>query len=167
MKDILFTIIVSILFTCFYAQTTNTHLEKKIKRENFKAVERIIKKEIRKNKKGKLVENGSGSTYISHNQTIEDLVLWLKKHKGVEDVFSDKCQNKIDIYPGWSVIGVKYKNKKNDVCYHIQLGKLGNLNIGKKIHFHLFKSRNVLKYIKSYEQEDFIEQEKINCIKEY
>lgn len=147
----------------FFAQESNKRLVKKIKNEQFKAVERIVKKEVRKHKKGHLVNNGSGSTYISHAQTIEKLVFWLKMTEGVEDVFSDMCESKIEIYPGWAVIGVKFTNHKKEICYHIQEGKLGNITIGKNIRFHLLPTRNVLKYIKSYENEGFIEKQKFNC----
>lgn len=163
MKKILSFLLIFIFVQVSFTQEVNKRLEKKIEKEKYHAVERMIKKVVRRNKKGQKINNGS-TTYTSHSQTIENIVIWLNKHEGVEGAFSDKCSIKISIYPGWSVIGVKYKKHTKEICYYIQEGKLGNIKIGKKIRFHIFPSRNVLKYIKSYETEGFIAKEKANCL---
>lgn len=131
----------------------------------YRTIERKFKREVKKRKKGVAYDNGPGSgMQISHNSDLDSLTQWFKNMDCVEDASWDKCQEKISIYPGWSIIGVKFKTKNGieEKCFHIQEGTMGNI-VFFKWKFHLFKYKNILVYKKMYNCDGFIEIQKKNC----
>lgn len=142
---------------------------KAVDNSNFRKVERIVKKTIKKNRTGQIYFNGEGSGYqINLAPCYDSITNWLKKQVCVEDSFWDKCQIKEAIYPGHSSIGVKFRSKKGIVekCYLVQEGTTGQVNLlGWRPK--LLKSKKILVYVKMYDCENFIEQQKLNCGKLY
>lgn len=129
-------------------------------------VKRIVKREIRKHRFGEQYDNGPGSgMQTSFNSTHENLILKLKALPNVEDATWDKCANKIDIYPGWSVIGVKFKGDSLESCFHIQHGSLGTIWL---FGFRppIFKPKFKLIYKKMYHEVGFVKKQHQICEEE-
>ncbi len=141
-----------------------------IAKNHFRKVERIIKHEIKKHKQGVEFDNGPGSgMQITHAPTFDSLVIWLKKHPNVEDAAWDRCAEKIAIYPGWAVLGARFKTKNGvrEMCFHVQQGTMTRLKVrnGKAQNFPAL-DKNILVYRKMYACEGFIEQQKQNCARQ-
>lgn len=164
MKKIALLLIVVCSF-CYASAQINQRFCSAVEKGNFKKAERIFKREIKKRKNGTAYDNGPGSgMQITHQYNLDTLTMWLKNQPCVEDAFWDKCQNKIMIYPGWSIIGVKFKTNGGvtEKCFSIQEGTTGTIKIfGWKPH--LFKAKNKLVYRKMSDCEGFIEQQQANC----
>lgn len=161
--------IITLMIMFFACQQTFSQNEqafcKAVKKKNFNKVERIIYKLVKKNKKGVTYFNGQGSGYqINLAPSLDSITNWIKKQPCVEDAFWDKCQMKIQIYPGNSAIGVKFKtgNEIIEKCFMIQEGKTGQVKFF-KWRLKLFKAKNVLVYKKMYDCKGFIETQKSNC----
>jgi len=143
----------------------NNHFCKAVEKGNFNKVERLIKKESRKVKKGISFYNGPGSgMLVSHVTGLDSLTSWLAEKPCVEDAFWDKCQVKISIYPGWSVIGAKFivNGKIQEKCFHFQEGTTGTINIfGWRPH--VLRTRNLLIYKRMYDCPGFIIRQREVC----
>jgi hypothetical protein len=140
-------------------------LDKAIEKGNFYKVERIIKTEIRKHKKGEQYDNGPGSgMQTSFNSSYDSIIHWLLSHKNVSAATWDKCAVKISIYPGWSDIGAVFQTKEGEVekCFHIQVGTTGQVNLF-GWHPKLRKSKKELRYIKMNDCKGFVAQQEVNC----
>ncbi|MCE3296694.1 MAG: hypothetical protein K0R65_2408 [Crocinitomicaceae bacterium] len=139
------------IFPAALSQEMSPKLNKAIAKDNFRKVERIIKCQIKKNKKGVIPGNGEE---ITHAETFDWLVSWLKKHPNVEDAAWDKCAVKIMIYPGTSILGALFKteNGTREMCFHVQVGKLGKGN-----------DKHVLVYKDMEKCGGFVKQQKENC----
>ena len=163
-KKIILSLLLGYSFQMAWAQSP-TKCSKAIEKENFKKVERLLQQQVRHHKNGQRYYNGAGSGYQTNfTPALDSITNWFKNQSGVVDTYWDKCQQKEAIYPGWSVIGVKFKTKKGIVekCYSIQQGTTGNVNLlGWKPK--LFKTKNKLVYKKSYDCKGFIELQKLNC----
>ncbi len=163
-KKIIFTLLLGYSFQMAWAQS-HSKCCKAIENENFKKVERLLQQQVRHHKNGQRYYNGEGSGYQTNfTPALDSITNWFKNQNCVVDAYWNKCQNKIAIYPGWSVIGVKFKTKKGIVekCYSIQQGTTGKINLlGWRPK--LFKTKNKLVYKKSYDCEGFIELQKLNC----
>ncbi len=160
-----------ILLTIFFFIYQNSFSQnekafcKAVAEMRFNKVERMIKKIIKKNRKGQIYFNGEGSGYqINLAPSLDSITNWLKRQSCVEDAYWDKCQMKILIYPGSSSIGVKFKTKKGIVekCFWIKEGTTGQLNIfgwRPKV----AKAKQQLVYKKMYDCKGFVETQKKNC----
>ena len=136
---------------------------KAVDHSNFKNAEKIFKKVVKKNKTAPLYINGEGYQN-NYSPCYDSIIAWLKKQACVADVFMDKCEKKVAIYPGHSTIGVAFRTPKGIIekCFLIQEGTIGQINLlgwRPKI----FKSKNILVYNKMYNSENFIEQQKRKC----
>jgi len=154
-----------LVFPVFYGFSQPGHLEKAIEKGNFHKVERIVKAEIRKHKKGELFYNGPGSgMQTSFNSSIDSIVNWLVSHKHISAAAWDKCVNKIAIYPGRLIIGAVFQTKQGEVekCFHIREGTTGQVNLF-GWHPKLLKSKNELRYIKMTDCKGFVAQQEVNC----
>ena len=162
MKSTLFLILV-ICMNVSYGQD-NFSFCKAVQKENFRKVERILKRMIKEIPESRDYTD----TLIFEprmDENIESLTQWFKGFPCVEDAFQDKCQNKILIYPGWSVIGVKFRTGLGIVekCFSIQLGTTGTTN--------LFgwrpktgRMKNKLVYKRMFDCPGFIMEQKKNCL---
>ncbi len=138
---------------------------KAVKCNNFKKVDRLVKRQI----KSIPISEEKGikdSSYVSMDKNIELLTQWFKNMECIQDAFDDRCQNKIMIYPGWSIIGVMFKigNESIERCFSIQKGTTGTINIfgwRPKIS----RSKNKLVFKVSYECPGFIIDQKRICVK--
>ena len=165
MKAALFIGLLIFMSVKIFSQT-NSSFCKAVENSRFKKVERIFKREFNKRRNGNEYYHGPGSgMQINHQYTIDTLTMWLKNKSCIEDAFWDKCQIKISIYPGWTIIGAIFKTKKGLVekCFYIQEGTTGSIKIF-NWQFPFFKMKNKLIYKKMYDQTGFIEQQKKNCI---
>ena len=168
-KLIIFTGIL-LMFNCAPAQENNVSKKscsvcRAVQKGHFGKLERYIKSQVRHYKEGIEYDNGPGSgMQISHAENLDSICEKLKRFDCVEDAAWDKCANKISIYPGWVVIGVKLNTGNGIVekCFHIQVGTTGNVQFF-KCRFHLFKERNILKYKKMYDCNGFIEEQRKLC----
>ena len=109
--------------------------------------------------------NGPGSgMQISHVEGLDSLTEWLSEMPCVEDAFWDKCQHKPAIYPGWSIIGVKFRSKGQvlEKCFHFQEGTTGTINIfGWRPH--VLRMRNLLIYKRMFDCPGFIIRQREVC----
>ncbi len=164
MKYFLTILFAVLFFLSAYAQN-ELKFCKAVEKENFRKVERLFKREIKKRKSGLQNDNGKGSgIQVNHQYTFDTLTLWLKKMPCIEDAFWDKCEIKIAIYPGWTVIGAKFKTTSGikEKCFTIQIGTTGTVNIfGWKPK--LCKAKNSLVYKKMADCSGFIAKQKQNC----
>ena len=145
---------------------TDSSFSRAVYRGQFKKVERIIKRIVRKNRDAYIIQNRETEKTIqfSFYSNYERIVNWLKKQECVADAFWDKCQAKEAIYPGHSTIGVRFKTKKGliEKCFLIQEGTTGQVNIlGWRPK--LLQSKRVLVYNKMYDCEKFIELQRSIC----
>ncbi len=142
-----------------------TALCKAVANSNFRKVERIVKKVIKENKTGQTYFNGEGSGYqINLSPCFDSITNWFKKQDCVEDAYWDKCQTKVEIYPGHSSIGVKFRTNSGIVekCFQIQEGTTGQINfLGWRPK--ISKEKKQLVYKRMYEYNGFIELQKLNC----
>lgn len=159
-------IIICLLLVIQKAFSQNrTSFCKAVDHKNFNKIERIIRHEVRKNKKGQVYFNGEGSgNQINLSSSIDSITESLKTQKCIEDAYWDKCQEKLMLYPGYAVIGVRFKSDQSIIekCFHIQLGKTGRINLfGWK--FKIAKSKQQLVYKKMFDCQDFIQIQRENC----
>lgn len=159
-------LIISFLSIYCDAQEHFSSLEKAIYNSNFKKLERRFKKEVRRHKKGQVIQNGT-SSYTVHHETAEYLVSWLKKNQNVIEAHSDKCSNHISIYPGWFTVGAIFQTKNGikERAFTVQEGKTGNIHLF-KWRFHMFKSKNVLVYKHMKEMPGFVQIQRWNCLQQ-
>ena len=163
-RKIIIVLLLGFTFQISLAQTNNTFC-KAVAKENFNKIERLVKKQVRHHKKGQRYYNGTGSGYQTNfTLSFDSITTWFKSQNCIDDAYWDKCQNKIAIYPSWSIIGVKFRTKNRTVekCFSIQQGTTGKINFfGWKPT--LFKMKNRLVYRKSYDCKGFIALQKLNC----
>ena len=161
--------ILSFLFLLFFIDSASgsdgTKLCKAVSKGNFNKVERIVKRHVNGLPESKESDSGV-ATYLSMDQNIDSLKMWFKKMDCVDDAFYDKCQNKIAIYPGWSIVGVIFKTDAGlaEKCFSIQKGTTGTINIlgwRPKIS----RTKNKLVYKIMYNCPGFIDEQKKNCVK--
>lgn len=151
----LFIVLISsvLLLSHSFGQEMSHKLNKAIEKDNFRKVERIVKCQIKKHKKGVASETDKGKQ-ISHSETFDWLVAWLKIHPNVEDAAWDRCAVKTLVYPGSSTIGAVFQTRNGDreMCFHVQVGKLGRWN-----------DKHVLAYKKMESCGGFLKTQKQNC----
>lgn len=162
MKNILFFVLM-LCIDLSYGQD-NSSFCRVVEKEKFGKVERIIKRMIKE-----IPESRDYTDTLSFeprmDENVESLTQWFKGFSCVEDAFQDKCQNKISIYPGWSIIGVKFRTRSGLVekCFSIQLGTTGTINLfgwRPKIG----RMKNKLVYKRMYDCPGFIVEQKRNCL---
>ena len=160
----------TILFLLFFfsVYSAMSQCEKKIckaaAKGNFNKVERIVKRIVKRIPEAKEETDGV-PTYITMDKNIEELTSWFKNLACVEDAFEDKCQIKISIYPGWSIIGVRFMTNTGieEKCFSIQKGTTGAIKIFTwKPTISRMKSKLV--YKKMYDCPGFIVEQKKNCM---
>ncbi len=119
-----------ILFNFISHGQDNASFCKAIENGKFKKAERKFKRMVKSIPESADYSDTKSAEPTMH-ENIESLTQWFKGLSCVEDAFQDKCENKIAIYPGWSVIGVKFKTNAGIVekCFSIQLGTTGTTNI--------------------------------------
>ncbi|MHC1776602.1 MAG: hypothetical protein AB9834_14455 [Lentimicrobium sp.] len=162
------TLLLVFVFVFQYAYCQNAKVFcKAVDDSDFRKVERIVKKTIKDNRTGQTYFNGAGSgNQINLSPCYDSIINRLKKQACVEDAFWDKCQTKEANYPGHSSIGIQFRTKTGMIekCFLIQEGTTGQINLlgwRPKV----FKLKKMLVYVKMYDCENFIEQQKENCRK--
>ena len=158
---IILILVFSVVLQRSFCQNENKFC-KAVDNSNFRTIERIVSKVISKNNTGQTYFNGEGSGYqVNFTASLDSITNWLKTKDCVEDACRDKNQLKSAIYPGWSIISVKFRTKKGIIekCILIQEGTTGQLNVlGWRPK--LFKSEQVLVYKKMFNCKNFIEKNK-------
>lgn len=138
---------------------------KAVHKENYRPLERFVKKQIKLRKHGSTYYNGPGSgMQVSHVGSLDSITGLLKSLDCIADAAWDKCQIKIAIYPGGSTIGVilNTSNGKREMCFSVQEGTTGNVRL-LGCRMKLFKARNILVFKNRKECSDFVRQQKALC----
>lgn len=165
MKKIILLFTFIIFFISVYAQNRERFC-KAAKEERFKKVERLIRRQVKKmpvDLSDKQKE--SNKLTLTMDQSVDSLTSWIKNMPCVEDAFWDKCQIKIAIYPGWAIIGVRFKTDRGiqEKYFSIQKGTNDSFCLfGWRPHLFKFKQRLV--YKRMYDCAGFIEEQKRNCV---
>lgn len=97
---------------------------------NERAMDRWMKCEIHRVRKGHPVSTPSGS-YTAYHNTHDSLVAFLRRQPGVEDAAWDKCIGKLDVWPGHSNIGLLWHayGQVHERCWTVQEGIPGSVNL--------------------------------------
>lgn len=130
---------------------------------NERALDRWMEHEIHRVRKGHQVTTPSGS-YTVHDPSHDSLVAFLRRQPGVEDAAWDKCIGKLDIWPGHSNIGLRWRvgDEVRERCWTVQEGIMGTINIlGWRPHVR--KDRQQLKYKRARSCPGFVEQQRKYC----
>lgn len=130
---------------------------------NERAMDRWMKSEIHRVRKGHQVTTPSGS-YTVHDPSHDSLVAFLRRQPGVEDAAWDKCIGKLDIWPGHSNIGLRWRDgdEVRERCWTVQEGIPGTVNFfgwRPKVR----KNRAYLKYKRASTCPGFVEQQRKYC----
>lgn len=134
---------------------------------NERAMDRWMKSEIHRVRKGHQVTTPSGS-YTVHDTSHDSLVAFLRRQPGVDDAAWDKCIGKLDIWPGHSNIGLRWRvgDEVGERCWTVQEGIPGTVNFfgwRPKVR----KSRANLKYKRASTCPGFVEQQRKYCEKRW
>jgi len=130
---------------------------------NERALDRWMKSEFHRVRKGHQVTTPSGS-YTVHDPSHDSLVAFLRRQPGVEDAAWDKCIGKLDIWPGHSTIGLRWRVGEvlHERCWTVQEGIPGTINFpGWRPHVR--KDRQHLKYKRASSCPGFVEQQRKYC----
>jgi len=130
---------------------------------NERALDRWMKGEVHRARKGHQVTTPSGS-YTVHDPSHDSLVAFLRRQPGVEDAAWDKCIGKLDIWPGHSTIGLRWRVGEvvHERCWTVQEGIPGTINLfGWRPHVR--KDRQHLKYKRASLCPGFVEQQRKYC----
>jgi hypothetical protein len=130
---------------------------------NERALDRWMKSEVHRVRKGHQVTTPSGS-YTVHDPSHDSLVAFLRRQTGVEDAAWDRCIGKLDIWPGHSTIGLRLmlRGVEHERCYHVQEGIPGTINFfGWRPH--LRKDREQLKYLGAADRPGFVAEQRRYC----
>jgi hypothetical protein len=130
---------------------------------NERALDRWMEHEIHRVRKGHPVSTPSGS-YTAYHNTHDSLVAFLRRQPGVEDAAWDKCIGKLDIWPGHSTIGLRWRvgEELHERCWTVQEGIPGTVNFfgwRPKVR----KARQHLKYKRASTCPGFVEQQRNYC----
>lgn len=160
------TVTVLLLLVQLSATAQLSSLGRAAKKGHWNRVERIMKHKICEQNRVFDFDNRQRKTILSFSVAYDTIVHWLKTSPVVEDAMWDKCMNKIDIYPGYSAVGVRFKTKKGIVekCFVVQEGTTGNLKLF-GWHPHLFRYKWKLKYKRMRDCKGFVQQQKEICEK--
>jgi len=134
-----------------------------VKRGSIHATDRWMKRELMAQKKGEQVDNGSTMITV-HSLTYNSIVDWLRKQPGVIDAAWDGCVVKIDLWPGQSTIGLRWRvgDVVHERCWTVQEGIPSTINLfgwRPKVR----KSRAYLKYKRASACAGFVEQQRRYC----
>jgi hypothetical protein len=146
------------------AQAQNTQrFQRALASGNERALDRWIKSEVHRVRKGHQVTTPSGS-YTVHDPSHDSLVAFLRRQPGVEDAAWDKCIGKLDVWPGHSNIGLRWRVGEvlHERCWTVQEGIPGTVNLfgwRPKVR----KSREYLKYKRASTCPGFVEQQRKYC----
>ena len=160
MRFVLFTLL--LLPATLHAQDAE-RFQRALNAKSEKAMDRWMKHEIHRARQGHLVTTASGS-YTVHDPTHDSLVAFLRRQPGVLDAAWDKCVGKIDIWPGHSTIGMRWRSGDQVIerCWVVQEGIPGTINLfGWRPRVR--KSREQLRYKNARECPGFVEQQRKNC----
>ena len=128
-----------------------------------RALDRWMKKELHRQRKGQLVTTPS-ATYIVHHQTFDSLAAFLRRQPGVVDAEWDRCIGKLDLWPGHSTIGLRVliDGMEHERCYRVQEGIPGVIRLpGWRPHVR--KDRQHLKVLAAHDCPGFVEQQRAYC----
>lgn len=128
-----------------------------------RAVDRWMKHELHRERKGVLVTTPS-SSYTIHSPTYDSLTAWLRRQPGVVDAEWDRCIGKLMLWPGHSTIGVQVRlgDVLHERSYTLQEGRPGTINLPgwrPKVR----KSRQVLKLVGVKECAGFVVEQRVYC----
>lgn len=138
---------------------SNQKLCKAVYEEDWTKVHKLVRKQI---KQWSYLDTSLG--YPSYSMAIDSLVAIFLQSPCVEEAFADKCAIKISIWPGTSVVGIKFSGHDgtSEFCYTIQEGQMRAIRINGILHIPL-KGREKLVYQGSGRCKGFIEEQRRLC----
>ncbi|MBL7937850.1 MAG: hypothetical protein JNL43_00705 [Flavobacteriales bacterium] len=136
---------------------------KALQHDTPRALDRWMKRELHRQRKGVLVTTPS-SSYTIHSPTYDSLTTWLRRQPGVVDAEWDRCISKLMLWPGHSTIGVQVRlgGVLHERCYTVQEGRPGTINLPgwrPKVR----KSREELKFVGVRESPGFVTEQRGYC----
>lgn len=128
-----------------------------------RALDRWMKKEVHRQRRGQLVTTPSAS-YVVHHQTFDSLAAFLRREPGVVDAEWDRCIGKQSIWPGHTTFGLRVMidGKEHERCYRVQEGIPGVIR-SPGWRPHVRKDREQLKYLGADDCPGFVEQQRAYC----
>ncbi len=126
-------------------------------------VDRWVRRELHRQRKGYVVTTPSTS-YIAHHATFDSLVAFLRRQPGVLDAASDRCLNKIMIWPGHTTFGLRVvlDGVEHERCYRVQEGIPGTVHLfGWRPHVR--KDRQQLKFLGAAKCPGFVAEQHRHC----
>jgi hypothetical protein len=134
-----------------------------VKRGDVRAIDRWMKRELMARKEGEQVDNGSTMITV-HSLTYNSIVDWLRKQPGVIDAAWDSCVGKLDIWPGHSTIGLRWRvgDEVRERCWRVQEGVQGTINLfGWRPRVR--RDRQQLKYRGAADRPGFVQEHRERC----
>jgi hypothetical protein len=130
---------------------------------NERAMDRWMKQEFHRVRNGYLIPTSSGS-YTAHDETHDSLVAFLFRQPSVDDAAWDKCIGKLDVWPGHSTIGLRWRvgDVDHERCWTVQEGIPGTIDLfgwRPKVR----KNRAYLKFKRASACPGFVEQQRKYC----
>lgn len=157
-------LLIGLLFVTLAVQAQDVkRFQRALASGNERILDRWMKRELHQQRRGHPVAASQG-VYIVHAPTYDSLVAFLRRQPSVEDAAWDKCINKIDIWPGHSTIGLRWRSNGQLIerCWGVQEGRPGTINLfGWRPTVR--KSRAQLKYRRASSCPGFVEQQRTFC----
>ena len=154
-------LLILLLFTLTVLGQREKAFCRAVENRDYKKMERVVKKMVRKNRKATLLDNGTGSMYRSCTPSLDAITAWLNKQVCTEACW-DKCQDKLDMYPIPSTIGLKMvvENDTIEKCFVVYEVERMRLNF---LGHCIFRSSPKLDYKAMIECPNFIDEQIKNC----
>ncbi len=156
-------LLVTVLLTLSVRAQDASSFSSVVKSGKVERVDRWMKRELHRQRKGYVVTTPSTS-YVAHHATFDSLAAFLRRQPGVRDAAWDGCMSKIMIWPGHSTIGLRVvlNGVEHERCYHLQEGIPGTLKLfGWRPHVR--KDREQLKFLGATECPGFVEEQRRTC----
>lgn len=157
-------LIIGLLFVPLAVQAQDVQrFQRALASGNVHALDRWMNHELHRQRKGHPVAASQGS-YTDHAPTYDSLVAFMRLQAGVEDAAWDKCIGKLDIWPGYSTIGMRWRvdGQLEERCWGVQEGRPGTINLfgwRPKVR----KNKQVLVFKKAYVCAGYVGEQRRHC----
>lgn len=151
------------LLPCALQAQDAKRFQRALNSNNERAMDRWIAQEVHRHRKGMIITTWE-ARYTSHTATYDSLVAFLRRQPGVQDAAWDKCMVKIDIWPGHSTMGMRWRKGDQVIerCWSVQEGIPGTINLfGWRPRVR--KTREHLKFKRARACAGFVEEQRKYC----
>jgi hypothetical protein len=145
-----------------YGQNAKT-FARAVRSGHVQRVDRWVKREVHRHRDRVAIDTPNGS-YGSYAPTYDSLAAFMRRQPGVLDATWDRCIGKIDIWPGHSNIGMRWRqgDEMRERCWKIREGIPGTINFpGWRPHVR--KDRERLKYLRAMDCPGFVAEQRRWC----